>query len=97
MRILLGGQVDLGFLALTQALQPARNGRLRLLGVTSLKRLPIVPEVPTIDESGVPGYNVAGWFGIVAPAGTPKPIVDKVYQALVIIASDTARERRKRI
>ena len=90
---MLGGHVHLAFSPMTQVLQPARSGRLRLLGITSLKRSVVIPEVPTLDESGVRGYNVVGWFGVVAPAGTPKPVVDKLHQAIVRILNSPAVDR----
>lgn len=90
---LLGGHVHLAFAPLTQVLQPARSGRLRMLGITSIKRSAVVPEVPTLDESGVPGYDVAGWFGVVAPAGTPRPVIDRLHQAIVRILKSDAVDR----
>src|SRR5215469_4947743 len=59
-----------------------QSGKLRTLAVTTLKRVPRLPDVPTIDESGVPGYDVATWIGAFAPAGTPKAIVDKIEAAI---------------
>jgi tripartite-type tricarboxylate transporter receptor subunit TctC len=54
------------------------SGRLRALAVTSLKRLEALPQVPTLDEAGVHGFDAAGWYGVVAPAGTPQPIVARL-------------------
>jgi len=56
----------------------ARAGRVRILAVTSAMRLATLPEVPTMKESGFPGYDLTPWWGVVVPAGTPKPIVDKL-------------------
>lgn len=72
-----GGQIQLGMAPFPPTLQHIRSGRLRALAVTSAKRSPILPEVPTVSESGLPGYEAVGWFGVLAPAGTPKPIVEK--------------------
>ena len=55
-----------------------KSGRLRALAVTGAKRSPVLPEVPTVAESGLPGYEAVGWFGLLAPAGTSKPIIDKL-------------------
>jgi tripartite-type tricarboxylate transporter receptor subunit TctC len=55
-----------------------KAGKLRALGVSSLKRSSLEPEVPTLDEAGVPGYEVSVWFGLAAPAGTPREVVDKL-------------------
>ena len=59
-------------------IQHIKAGRLRALGITSAKRSTAMPDLPTIDEAGVPGYQVSVWFGVVAPAGTPKDVVAKL-------------------
>jgi len=59
-----------------------KTGRIRPLGVTTLKRLGILPEVPTIAEAALPGFKTSQWFGFLAPAGTPAPVIDRIYQAL---------------
>jgi tripartite-type tricarboxylate transporter receptor subunit TctC len=61
-----------------------KSGKVRALAVTSPKRLPFVPDLPTISESGIPGYEAVAWVGMFAPAGTPQPIVSKVQQAIVL-------------
>jgi tripartite-type tricarboxylate transporter receptor subunit TctC len=63
-------------------LNHVRNGRLRALGVTSAKRWPDLPDVPTIAEAGVPGYDASLWLGMMAPAGTPAPIIDRLANAI---------------
>jgi tripartite-type tricarboxylate transporter receptor subunit TctC len=63
---------------LVQALPQVRAGKLRALGVASKKRSAAVPDLPTIDESGLPGYEAANFWGLVVPAGTPAPIVDRL-------------------
>ena len=73
-----GGQVDMWFGGLPATLPFVKNGRLRALAVTSLQRSPAVPDVPTMDESGVKGYEVILWYAIFAPAGTPKEIVQRL-------------------
>lgn len=75
---LLGGQVDSMFDNLPTGLSQVRNGKLRALGVTSPERVASAPDVPTLAESGMPGFSVMAWFGLNAPAGTPKPIIDKL-------------------
>jgi tripartite-type tricarboxylate transporter receptor subunit TctC len=72
---LIGGQVDLSFPTIASGLPHVKTGKLRTLGVTSAKRSLLLPEVPTIAEAGVPGYEVVGWYGIVGPAGMPKDVV----------------------
>lgn len=82
MTALLAGQVDYG-VELVHAVQAnVKAGNLKILAVGSPARWPTIPDVPTVAESGVPGYAVVGWYGWVYPAGTPKPIVDKTYAAL---------------
>ena len=72
---LLGGQVQVMVSPMQSVISHVKSGKLRALGVTGAKRSPAAPEVPTISESGVPGYQSVGWFGLMAPAGTPKEIV----------------------
>jgi tripartite-type tricarboxylate transporter receptor subunit TctC len=80
---MLGGQVDLMFDSITSAAPHIQAGKLRALGVTSARRSAALPNVPTIAEAGVPGYEVSPWFAVFAPAGTPAPIVQKINAALL--------------
>ena len=66
-----------------------RSGKLKGLGVGALKRSTLLPELPTIDEAGVPGYDVSNWIGIVAPAGTPADIVDKLHREIAAVLAFT--------
>jgi len=75
---LIGGQVQVMFANMPGTLQHVKVGRLKVLGVTSSKRSPLLPDVPTIAESGIDGYEAQTWFGVFAPAGTPKDIVAKL-------------------
>ncbi len=75
---LVGGQVDAMFDNLPTALTQARSGTLRALGVTSPERVAVASDIPTLSESGMPGFSVMAWFGLVARAGTPQPIIDKL-------------------
>jgi len=79
---LLGGQVDSMFDNLPSSLPHVQAGKLRAIGVTSPQRLPATPDVPTLAESGLPDFDVESWFGLVAPAGTPRPVIDRLNQAL---------------
>ena len=74
---LMSGQIDLTMVAPTTFLSNIRAGKLRALGVTSAQRSPAAPDIPTIAESGLPGFDAVSWFALFAPANTPKPIVDK--------------------
>jgi tripartite-type tricarboxylate transporter receptor subunit TctC len=79
---LIGGQVQIGFDNLPSSMGHIRSGKVRAIAVTTPSRWPGAPEIPTVAESGVAGYEVSGWFGLLAPAGTPKPVVDGLYAAL---------------
>jgi tripartite-type tricarboxylate transporter receptor subunit TctC len=79
---LIGGQVQIGFDNLPSSMSHIRSGKVRALAVTTPARWPGAPEIPTVAESGVAGYEVSGWFGLLAPAGTPKAVVDTLYKAL---------------
>jgi len=77
---LLGGHLSLGFDAVMTTLPYAQTGKLRMLSVSSLKRSAVAPQVPTMAESGYPGYEAILWFGLFAPAGTPADIVKKINE-----------------
>jgi tripartite-type tricarboxylate transporter receptor subunit TctC len=80
--------------SLIQMLPQIHSGRLKILGVGSSKRVPALPNVPTISEGGVPGYEATNWWGIVAPAGTPRPVVDRLHKELsLILATSETRKR----
>lgn len=74
----MGGNVEIAVATLISAIPHVRSNRLRPLGVSSLKRSPIMPEVPTVSEAGVPGYEGSIWWGILAPAGTPTGIINRL-------------------
>jgi tripartite-type tricarboxylate transporter receptor subunit TctC len=78
----LAGQITMTFGAVPGVLPYARSGRLRALGVTGAKRISVLPELPTVAEAGVPGYEATLWFGVLAPAGVPMPIVNRLHGAL---------------
>jgi len=78
---LIGGQIQIGFDNLPSSMGHIKSGKVRAVAVTTTKRWPGTPDVPTVAESGVPGYEVSGWFGLLAPAGTPKPVIDALYRA----------------
>jgi tripartite-type tricarboxylate transporter receptor subunit TctC len=79
----IGGQIPLLFINQDNALPHVQAGKLRALGVASLERNPAYPDVPTISEAGVPGFSAVSWFGLSAPAGTPKDVVQKLHEATV--------------
>jgi tripartite-type tricarboxylate transporter receptor subunit TctC len=79
---LVGGQTSLMFAILPESWPLVKDGRLKALAVTTAQRSPLMPELPTVAESGVPGYELVGWYGFLAPTGTPKEIVAKLNKAL---------------
>ncbi len=78
---LLGGQIDVGFATLPSVAAFLSSGKLRALSVTSPKRSPLLPEVPTFDESGVKGYEADVWYAVFAPAGTPPAVIQQLHGA----------------
>jgi len=83
----IAGQVDLTFATIAATLQQVRANRLRALGVTTARRSQAMPEVPTIAEAGVPGYEMNTWYGLFAPAGTPRDIVQKLNAEIARIVN----------
>ncbi|WPB57344.1 tripartite tricarboxylate transporter substrate binding protein [Xylophilus sp. GOD-11R] len=79
---LMGGQVQIGFDNLPSTIGFVKAGKVRAIAVTTPQRWPGAPDIPTVAESGLPGYEVSGWFGLLAPAGTPKAVVDTLQQAV---------------
>ena len=88
------GNVPVMFSSVTQTLTHVRAGRLKLLAVGSDKRSPAVPDVPTVAESGYPGYQVAVWWGVAAPTGTPRAIQDKVRRELNGVLQEPETQKR---
>lgn len=91
---LAGGQIHLIAANLTASLPFVKQGKIRALGVTSLERSPTLPDVPTVSESGLKGFQNLGWFGLMAPAGTPKAVLDKVYTDTAKALSETEVKAR---
>ncbi len=92
---LMGGHVDMYIVSIPSVLGQIKASRLKALGVTSLKRSSMLPEVPTVNESGVPGYEAYQWWGVLAPSATPQEIIAKLSSALV--KGLTAADVRKRL
>jgi len=85
MTALIGGEIQIYFNVPITSLPQIKAGKVRALGVSTKSRLAIMPDVPTIAESGVPGYEVVGWNGILAPAKTPRPIIARLHDEIVKI------------
>ena len=91
---LLGGQVQIMFNSAVSMLPQVRAGRLRAIAMTGARRSPAMPDLPTVAESGVPGYEATSWYGVLAPAGTPRPIVDKIsHEITKVVQMPDVRER----
>jgi tripartite-type tricarboxylate transporter receptor subunit TctC len=90
MNDLLGGQVDLLCDQTTNTTSQIKSGKVRAFGVTTLKRVPSLPEIPTLDEQGLKGFQIGIWHGLYAPKGTPKPVIDKLSSALQEAVKDPA-------
>ena len=88
MNDLLGGHVESSFNSVGTALPHIRAGKVRPLGIITSERSKVLPDVPTFKELGIKGMERGGWFGFLAPAGTPKPIVDKIYRDVKEILAD---------
>ncbi len=84
---LLGGQITMSFDTITPVLSHIKAGKLRALAVTTAKRSPALPDVPTLDESGLKGFNLGTWFGVLAPAGTPREVVVRLNAEIVKIVN----------
>jgi tripartite-type tricarboxylate transporter receptor subunit TctC len=81
---LLGGHVDLAFVSLSSVATQLKANRLRALAITSANRSVLMPELPTFAEAGLKGYEVTGWYGVVAPAGTPREVVNRVHGDITV-------------
>jgi tripartite-type tricarboxylate transporter receptor subunit TctC len=84
----LSGQIPLALTDLPAALQHIKAGKLKAFAVTSPNRLASLPDVPTLAESGLTGYDSTGWFGLVAPAGTPEPILSRLHAEFTAALND---------
>ena len=94
MNDLIGGQIQLMFDNLASSLGQVRAGRVRALAVTTAKRTALAPELPTVAESGLPGFDISTWFGIFVPAGTPRDIVERLHAEFTkALAEPDVREK----
>jgi tripartite-type tricarboxylate transporter receptor subunit TctC len=91
---LMGGQIDMGFGTPLGSLPLAREGKLKALAVTSLQRIAVAPDLPTMAESGFPGFDIVVWWGLMAPTKTPPEIIDKLYRETArVLALPEVRKR----
>jgi tripartite-type tricarboxylate transporter receptor subunit TctC len=91
---LLGGQITMSFDTITPVLPHIKAGKLRALAVTTLNRSPALPDVPTLDEAGLKGFNIGTWFGVLAPAATPKDIQAKLNAEMVKVIQSADFKKR---
>jgi tripartite-type tricarboxylate transporter receptor subunit TctC len=90
----IAGNTEVAIGSLVQMLPQIKGGKLKALGVGSAKRIPALPDLPTAAEAGVPGYEVTNWWGIVAPAGTPRPVIERLHRELAAIVGSAETKRR---
>jgi tripartite-type tricarboxylate transporter receptor subunit TctC len=94
MQDLIGGRVELMFDNLASSLAQVKGGRVKALAVTTAKRSMLAPDLPTIAESGLPGFDISTWFGIFVPAGTPRPVVERLHAEFTrALAAPDVREK----
>jgi tripartite-type tricarboxylate transporter receptor subunit TctC len=95
---LIGGQISMSFDTITPVLPHIKSGKLRALAVTTAKRATVLPDVPTLDEAGLKGFNIGTWFGVLAPASTPKDIVAKLNSEITkVMATPEFKKRMEEI
>jgi tripartite-type tricarboxylate transporter receptor subunit TctC len=94
MNDLLGGQVDFMCDQTTNTTSQIKGGKIKVYGVTTKTRVASLPDVPTLNEAGLPGFEVAVWHGMYAPKGTPKPVIDTLVSALHVALKDPAVKQR---
>jgi tripartite-type tricarboxylate transporter receptor subunit TctC len=90
MQDMVAGQIQIGFSSVSSAIAQIRSGAVRPIAVTGDQRSPLLPDTPTIIESGIPDFMVDSWYGVLAPAGTPQPIVGRIAAAVTAIFADPA-------
>ncbi|TMI16809.1 MAG: tripartite tricarboxylate transporter substrate binding protein [Betaproteobacteria bacterium] len=90
----IAGQAQIVMPSLIQVVPHIKSGRLRVLGTSGTRRSAVLPDVPTISESGVPGYEAHNWWGILAPAGTPAPVIEKLHRDLTRVLASRETEKR---
>jgi tripartite-type tricarboxylate transporter receptor subunit TctC len=91
---LIGGQIDMSFATLGSVLPQIKAGQLRAIAVAAPSRSRLIPEVPTFEESGLKNFRLDSWYGLMAPAGTPKPVIDRLYSEILKTISSSAYQER---
>jgi len=89
----MSGQVPVMFTSITQVLPNVRAGRIKMLAIGAAKRSPVLPDIPTVIESGFPGYEVAVWWGISAPVGVPRPVYEKLRRAINAVLKEPETQK----
>jgi tripartite-type tricarboxylate transporter receptor subunit TctC len=90
----IAGNTQIAIGSLVQMLPQIQAGRLKALGIGSSRRIPALPDVPTISEAGVPGYEATNWWGIAAPAGTPRSVIERLHRELTVILARPETKKR---
>jgi tripartite-type tricarboxylate transporter receptor subunit TctC len=90
----MGGHTQVLLTSIVTSLPHVRSGKLKALGISDTKRSALLPDLPTIDEAGVPGYEASNWWGVAVPAGTPQPVIDRLHREIAAIQnSDSLKEQ----
>ena len=90
----IAGNTQVAVGSLMQMLPQIKAGKLKALGIGSAKRIPALPDIPTISEAGLPGYEVTNWWGIAVPAGTPRPVIERLHRELSTIVASAETKKR---
>ena len=90
----MAGQIQMSFASTPGSIPVVKAGKVKALGVTSAKRIAKLPDVPTVDEAALPGYEASVWYGVVAPTGTPREIVQRLNTEIARIIADPAQRER---
>lgn len=90
----MAGQIQMSFASTPGSIPVVKAGKVKALGVTSAKRIAKLPDVPTVDEAAFPGYEASVWYGVVAPTGTPREIVQRLNTEIARIIADPAQRER---
>jgi len=91
---MLAGRIQAAFPSIISVLPHLKSGKLRALAVTSARRSPSLPDMPSMQETGIPDFDVSQWYGLFAPAGAPRPVIDRIHREVVEILKTAEMQKR---